>query len=72
MNADSPLVVKDETIDRTEWTPSSNRMDAYRAREVEMCVAAIRNRDLTFRQDHTLFSFKTWEAAKKEVLQNAV
>jgi hypothetical protein len=86
MNATSPMteveaneapLPKDEAIVRTEWRPSAEQIEAFKKREIEMCVAAIRRFDAnpvngTLRQDHTLFSFKTWEAAHKEILHNVV
>ncbi len=65
----APPAPDDVTVDRGVWTPTFNQMEAYRAREVEMCVATIKRFEYgsvpggALRQDQTLFSFKTWEAA---------
>ena len=50
------------TESKTRWYPSREELAAYRAREVEMCVKAIKT-GARF-QSHTLFSQDTWDKAQ--------
>lgn len=47
------------------WNPTPSELAAYRAREVEMCVKAIKT-GCRF-QGHTLFSQDTWEKAQAQL-----
>lgn len=49
-----------------DWKPTKEQLEAYKAREVELCVKSLqKNPDL--KQSHTLYSLRTWDLAYAQV-----